>query len=237
MHIFFRKPFVWDPDKLPKKSRTPYTLVAFLKTPPKHYKTWENKQNILGRSSTQPSTDFNSRSGKSSDFQFYNIYIYGHNLNQWAKERSKFQFFPNSIVKNDPEKPPHLVWGFFTFQCFVFFLILAFSCLSFSSFPLLLDILKPKSGPSNEVIGLYIYIYIYGCGAICRRKFGHFCRFFTSFIAKKGKKEMLQICPVSVHSRSIEITPNWLETAVPNPFSKKVIGTAVSGLSMGSYWV
>ena len=42
--------------------------------------------------------------------------------------------------------------GFFTFQCFVFFLIFAFSCLCFfSSFPLLLDFLKPKSGPSNEV--------------------------------------------------------------------------------------
>ena len=34
--------------------------------------------------------------------------------------------------------------GVFTFQCFVFFLIFAFSCLSFSSFPLLLDILNLK---------------------------------------------------------------------------------------------
>ena len=46
--------------------------------------------------------------------------------------------------------------GFFTFECFVFFLIFAFSCLSLSSFPLLLDFLKPKSDPSNEVIGIYI---------------------------------------------------------------------------------
>ena len=51
------------------------------------------------------------------------------------------------------KKHTHLVWGFFTFQCFVFFLTFAFSCLSFSSFPLLLDFLKPKSGPSNEDIG------------------------------------------------------------------------------------
>ena len=51
------------------------------------------------------------------------------------------------------KKTPHLVCGFFTFQCFVFFLIFAISCLSFSDFPLLLDFLKPKSGPSNEVIG------------------------------------------------------------------------------------
>ena len=62
------------------------------------------------------------------------------------------------------------MWGFFTFQCFVFLLIFAFSCLIFSSFPLLLDFLKPKSGPLNEVIGYVIlnevigyviYIYIY----------------------------------------------------------------------------
>ena len=39
--------------------------------------------------------------------------IYDHNLNQWAKNRSKFQFFPSFIVENGPEKPPHQVWGFF----------------------------------------------------------------------------------------------------------------------------
>ena len=68
----------------------------------------------------------------------------------------KGQIFKFSNYKNDPEKPPHLVWRFFAFQCFVCFLIFAFSCLSFSSFPLLLDFLKPKSGPSNEVIGINI---------------------------------------------------------------------------------
>ena len=84
------------------------------------------------------------------------IYIYTY-IHTYIHKRSKFQFFPNFRAKNDP--PPkknthtHLVWGFFTFQCFVFFLIFAFSCLSFSSFPLLLDFFKPKSGPSNEVIG------------------------------------------------------------------------------------
>ena len=53
------------------------------------------------------------------------------------------------------------MWGFFTFPCFVFFLIFPFPCLFVSSSPLLLDSLKPKSGPSNEVIGMYIYIYIW----------------------------------------------------------------------------
>ena len=49
------------------------------------------------------------------------------------------------------------MWGFFTYQCFVFFLIFAFFCLILSSFPLLLDFLKPKNGPLNEDIGIYIY--------------------------------------------------------------------------------
>ena len=47
------------------------------------------------------------------------------------------------------------------FQCFVFFLIFAFSCLHFSSLALLLDISKPKRGPPNEVYRLDDYIYIY----------------------------------------------------------------------------
>ena len=59
--------------------------------------------------------------------------------------------------------------GVFTFQCFVLFLIFAFSCLSFSSFPLLLDFLKAKSGPSNEVSR---HIYIYAVGSITWPDFG-----------------------------------------------------------------
>ena len=40
MHIFFRKPFFWRPDKLPKTLFShPYTLFAIFKIPPKHYKT------------------------------------------------------------------------------------------------------------------------------------------------------------------------------------------------------
>ena len=75
----------------------------------------------------------------------------------------KFSIFAQFYSKNDPENPPHQVWGLFTFQCFVFFLIFAFSCLCFSSFPLHLDFLNPKSGPSNEVIGMHAYIYVYIC--------------------------------------------------------------------------
>ena len=52
------------------------------------------------------------------------------------------------------QKTPSLEGGgVFMFQCFVSFLILAFSCLTFSSFPVPFDLLKPKTGPSDEVIG------------------------------------------------------------------------------------
>ena len=45
---------------------------------------------------------------------------------------------------------------------------------------------------------------------------------FSQFYSKNGQKEMLQICPISVPSRSIEMTQNWLEIAVPSPsFLKK----------------
>ena len=57
---FFRKPFFWHPDKLPKKYfRTPYTLFVILNIPIKHYKSGENKQtSILDQVLTQPWTKF-----------------------------------------------------------------------------------------------------------------------------------------------------------------------------------
>ena len=51
------------------------------------------------------------------------------------------QKIPSFIVKNGHKTPPPKRWGFFMFQCFCFFLIFAFFCHSFSSLPLLLDIL------------------------------------------------------------------------------------------------
>ena len=71
-------------------------------------------------------------------------------------------------------------------------------------------------------VGWYIYIYIYmALGPFAAAKNVIFIVFFPSFIVKNGQKEMLQICPVSVCSRSIEITQNWLETAVPSLFFQK----------------
>ena len=76
-----------------------------------------------------------------------------------GQKKVKFSIFPQfhskKSQKTHTHTHTHLVWGFFTFQCFAFFLIFAFSSLSFSAFPLLLDFLKPKSGPSNEVIGMH----------------------------------------------------------------------------------
>ena len=48
---------------------------------------------------------------------------------------------------------------------------------------------------------------------------------------------MLQICPVSVRSQSVEITKIGLRLQSQALFVKKMIGTAVSGLSIGSFWV
>ena len=45
----------------------------------------------------------------------------GHNLNQWAKKRSKIQFSPVFIVKNDPEKKPTLSVGVFHVSRFSLF--------------------------------------------------------------------------------------------------------------------
>ena len=87
---------------------------------------------------------------------------YGHNLNQWAKKWSKFQFFPSFIVKNNPENPHTWCGGFSCFNVLSSFSSLPFLALVFHLSLLLLDFLKPKSGPSNEVIGKkYMCIYIY----------------------------------------------------------------------------
>ena len=80
------------------------------------------------------------------------MYIYGGDPNWWAHFGQKSQFFPSSIVKIGQEKP-HKNVGVFMFPSFFFFLLSAFFCLSFSSLPLLFDILKPKICPPDEVFG------------------------------------------------------------------------------------
>ena len=68
--------------------------------------------------------------------------------------------FPQFYSKNMTQKTPTLGVGFFHASMFVFFLIFSFSfpflAFSFSSFPLLLDVVKPESGPSSEVVGMFL---------------------------------------------------------------------------------
>ena len=72
--------------------------------------------------------------------------------------------------------------GSFSFQCFVFFVIIAFSCLSFSSVPQFLDFLKPKvahrtrlQAKQKKLYIIYIYIVsathnlVRGCNSHCLR--------------------------------------------------------------------
>ena len=62
-------------------------------------------------------------------------HIYGHNLNQWAKQRSKIQFSPDFIVENDPKNTHTLGVGVFRVSMFCLLSHLAFFCLSFFIFP------------------------------------------------------------------------------------------------------
>ena len=68
---------------------------------------------------------------------------------------------------------------------------------------------------------IYIYIYIYGCGLVCRRKFCHFWCFFLSVIAKRGQKEMLQICPISLFTFFDKNSPKMAWDCSPKHFLKK----------------
>ena len=96
------------------------------------------------------------------------IYIFIYIISGPKKvKNSAYPLFYRKWPRNKKHTHTHLVWGFFTFQCFFVFLIFAFSCLSFSFSPLLLDFLKPKIGPSNEVIGYYMYVYVYVYMYIC----------------------------------------------------------------------
>ena len=79
----------------------------------------------------------------------------------------------------------------------------------------------------------YIYIYIYGSGLVCRRKFCHFWHFFPSFIVRNGKFEMLQICPISPFTFLTKIAQKRPGTAVPSNFPKN----ETLGLQSQAFWV
>ena len=81
--------------------------------------------------------------------QKHYIHKNGGDPNWWVHFIQKIHFFPSFIVKNGQEKPPQICGGFSCFPVFSSFLFLPFCCLSFSSLPLLFDILKPKKVPTR----------------------------------------------------------------------------------------
>ena len=91
---------------------------------------------------------------------------------QWG-EHGAAEFGPktskreSSIVKNCHETPPDSEGSFFLmFQCFFFFLIVAFFCLSFSSLHLLLDIFKPRMAHPDEALGVFFSLRSLGSRSV-----------------------------------------------------------------------
>ena len=73
----------------------------------------------------------------------------------WVKNLKKSPVLLSKMAM----KHPHLKGVLFQVSLFLLLSHLRlFFCLSFSSLPLRLDIFKPKNGPPNEVLGIYIYI-------------------------------------------------------------------------------
>ena len=82
---------------------------------------------------------------------------------------------------------------------------------------------------NSGVVGI---LFIYGCGAICRRNVCHFYRFSPSFKAKMAKKRCCKFPPSLFAPGQSKYPKIGLRLQSQALFSKKVIGTAVSGLSI-----
>ena len=95
--------------------------------------------------------------------------INGGDPTWWVPFIQKFhfpQFYRFGQKKMARKKKTHThtnLWGFFMCPSFFFFLLSAFFSLSFSSLPLLFDILKPKKVPTRW--GLW---HINNSGEVCR---------------------------------------------------------------------
>ena len=68
-----------------------------------------------------------------------------------GQKKVKISIFPQFYSKKWPRKTPTPSVGVFHVSMFCLLSHLCLFCLIFSSFPLLLDFLKPKSGPLNDV--------------------------------------------------------------------------------------
>ena len=82
---------------------------------------------------------------------------------------------------------------------------------------LFLTLERPKSGTKTNSPA---YIYIWLWGRLPPQKMP-FLSFFPQFYSKKWPKRDVANLPRLFCSRSIEITQNWLETAVPSLFFQK----------------
>ena len=81
-----------------------------------------------------------------------------------------FQFYSKKMARKK-KKNPQICGGFSCFQVFFFFS--AFFCLSFSSLPLLFDILKPKKVPTRWGLWhIYIYIFFFFFRGVLSRSHG-----------------------------------------------------------------
>ena len=90
---------------------------------------------------------------------------------------------------------------------------------------------KAKIGPAFSSTA-YIYIYIYGCGLVCRRKFCHFWRFFPQFYSKTvAKTRCCKFAP------SLFLPKKGLGLQSQAIFWKKSTVTAVPGLFPWLIWV
>ena len=112
VHIFFRKPFFWHLDKLPKNYfRTPTHYLCFLRYPQNTIKLGKNKQKkVLDQVLTQPWTKLWLKNPKSwTKFWLYSIYAVESKLGPkiaffWVKTWSKFSlvflslFFKNLLL-------------------------------------------------------------------------------------------------------------------------------------------
>ena len=90
------------------------------------------------------------------------IYIYVAITSISGQKKGQIFNFPQFYSKKWPRKTPTPSVGVFHVSMFCLLSHLCLFCLIFSSFPLLLDFLKSKSGPLNEVLYIYICIFFQG---------------------------------------------------------------------------
>ena len=114
----------------------------------------------------------------------------------------KKSIFPQFYSKKWPEKKTQICGGFM-FPSFFFSLLSAFFCLSFSSLPLLFDILKPKKVPTRW--GLWLIFKRPKRGL---KHFGHVSDRFSDLFSRFSH-------PFSYRSKNVSTLRLWVQ--IPSP--------------------